>query len=100
MGPVRTPEKSVTALTEAALDLTRESPSQPHIGKGFDFYEAVRRFEVSLIERALFESGLNITQAARLLGMNKTTLHAKIKRYNLKRQLIGELRINRERAPR
>jgi DNA-binding protein Fis len=50
---------------------------------GIDLYQEVRRFETRLIERALREAEGNQTRAARLLGLNKTTLHEKIKRYGI-----------------
>jgi transcriptional regulator with GAF, ATPase, and Fis domain len=45
--------------------------------------EQVRRFEIELIQRALARTGGSQVQAARTLGVNPTTLNAKIKRYRL-----------------
>jgi transcriptional regulator with GAF, ATPase, and Fis domain len=56
----------------------------PDIKHGIDFYEAVSRFEIDLIEHALHETGGSQTKAARLLGLKVTTLHDKIKRYKIK----------------
>ena len=53
------------------------------IRSGIDFYDEVRRFEINLIQRALEHTYGNQTLAARLLGINVTTLNSKIKRYNL-----------------
>lgn len=50
---------------------------------GADFYKNVRRFEISLIKRALQLSGGSQTQAARLLKVKMTTLNSKIKRYRI-----------------
>ncbi|MGI9105551.1 MAG: sigma-54-dependent transcriptional regulator [Pyrinomonadaceae bacterium] len=53
------------------------------VGRGVDFYDEVRRFEVDLIRRALDQTGGHQSRAARLLGMNATTLNSKIKTYNI-----------------
>ena len=47
------------------------------------FYEKVRHFEMALIEQALRRTGGHQKRAARLLGLNVTTLNAMIKRYNI-----------------
>lgn len=54
------------------------------IRRGLNFYDEVRRFETSLIERALLQTTGHQRRAARLLGLGATTLHAKIKQYNIK----------------
>jgi DNA-binding NtrC family response regulator len=53
------------------------------IGRGINFYDEVRRFEIDLIRRALEQTGGHQSRAARLLGMNATTLNSKIKTYNI-----------------
>src|ERR671936_234342 len=50
---------------------------------GVNFYDEVRRFEIDLIRRALDQTGGHQSRAARLLGMNPTTLNSKIKTYNI-----------------
>jgi len=50
---------------------------------GVNFYDEVRRFEIDLIRRALDQTGGHQSRAARLLGMNATTLNSKIKTYNI-----------------
>jgi transcriptional regulator with GAF, ATPase, and Fis domain len=54
-----------------------------NIGRGVNFYDEVRRFEIDLIRRALEQTGGHQSRAARLLGMNATTLNSKIKTYNI-----------------
>jgi transcriptional regulator with GAF, ATPase, and Fis domain len=54
------------------------------ISEGIDLSDELRRFEIRLIQRALEETGGHQAQAARLLGINVTTLHSKIKRYGIK----------------
>lgn len=54
------------------------------IRRGISFYDEVSRFEVKKIRRALEITGGNQSKAAKLLGMNNTTLNSKIKVYNIK----------------
>jgi len=65
---------SSSADNVASLDLTR----------GISFYDEVSRFEIELIRRALEITGGHQSRAAKLLGMNNTTLNSKIKVYNIK----------------
>jgi len=60
-----------------------ETVATLHLARGVSFYEEVAKFEIGLIRRALEISGGNQSRAARLLGMNATTLNSKIKAYNL-----------------
>ena len=53
------------------------------INKGIDFFSEVTRFETSLIRFALEEAEGNQSKAARLLGLRATTLHWKIKLYQI-----------------
>jgi DNA-binding NtrC family response regulator len=53
------------------------------IARGVSFYDEVRRFEIDLIRRALDQTGGHQSRAARLLGLNATTLNSKIKNYNI-----------------
>jgi DNA-binding NtrC family response regulator len=53
------------------------------VSHGVNFYDEVRRFEIDLIRRALRQTGGHQSRAARLLGMNATTLNSKIKTYNI-----------------
>jgi len=50
---------------------------------GIDFYDEVERYEIELIRTALNQCGGNQTQAAKLLHLKSTTLHAKMKHYGL-----------------
>ncbi|HVF56201.1 MAG TPA: sigma-54 dependent transcriptional regulator [Pyrinomonadaceae bacterium] len=53
------------------------------VSHGVNFYDEVRRFEIDLIRRALKQTSGHQSRAARLLGMNATTLNSKIKTYNI-----------------
>jgi DNA-binding NtrC family response regulator len=71
---------------QAARAVVRESAGASaalDVGRGINFYEEVRRFEIDLIRRALDQTGGHQSRAARLLGMNPTTLNSKIKTYNI-----------------
>lgn len=71
---------------QAARSSSREGASShfvPDIGRGINFYDEVRRFEIDLIRRALEQTSGHQSRAARLLEMNATTLNSKIKTYNI-----------------
>jgi DNA-binding NtrC family response regulator len=61
-----------------------ESAASLDISRGISFYDEVSRFEIELIRRALEITGGHQSRAAKLLGMNNTTLNSKIKVYNIK----------------
>ena len=71
---------------QAALEMMRESEgasSEIDIARGVSFYDEVKAFEMDLIRRALEQTGGHQSRAARLLGLNATTLNSKIKTYNI-----------------
>jgi DNA-binding NtrC family response regulator len=70
----QTADAANVAETAASLDIAR----------GISFYDEVSRFEIELIRRALEITGGHQSRAAKLLGMNNTTLNSKIKVYNIK----------------
>jgi len=57
------------------------------ISRGVNFYDEVKKFEIDLIRRALEQTGGHQSRAARLLGLNATTLNSKIKVYNIQLRL-------------
>ena len=65
----------------------------PELNDEIDFYEEVRRFEVALIERALWRSSGSQTEAARLLQLKLTTLNSKLKTYDIQvgRSVAGDV---------
>ena len=69
----QTAAEAAPAASGAGLDVSR----------GINFYDEVRRFEIDIIRRALEQTGGHQSRAARLLGMNATTLNSKIKTYNI-----------------
>lgn len=52
-------------------------------GQGMSFAEAVEAFERNLLSDALARTGGNLSQASQELGMAKTTLFDKVKKYGL-----------------
>ncbi|MCJ7674664.1 MAG: helix-turn-helix domain-containing protein, partial [Sedimentisphaerales bacterium] len=50
---------------------------------------SLAKAERELIARALQETGWQKTQAAALLGITRATLYAKVKQYNIKKDLSG-----------
>lgn len=59
-------------------------PSHLDISHGISFYDEVARYEVGLIRRAMEMTSGHQSRAAKLLGLNATTLNSKIKTYNIK----------------
>ena len=71
---------------ELAFEMMKDSEgfsADIDISRGVNFYDEVRRFEIDLIRRALDQTGGHQSRAARLLGLNATTLNSKIKTYNI-----------------
>jgi DNA-binding NtrC family response regulator len=75
---VADPQTARAVMREGASGVTTLD-----IGRGINFYDEVRHFEIDLIRRALEQTGGHQSRAARLLGMNATTLNSKIKTYNI-----------------
>lgn len=77
--------RATLALTEVlqALGALGNQAALPDVNQGVDFYDEVCRFQATLITQALELTRGNKKQAAALLGLNASTLHAMIKRYNI-----------------
>jgi DNA-binding NtrC family response regulator len=56
------------------------APSAP-LSQGMDFDTAVTRFQLSMLQQALSQTGGNKTAAAELLGMKRTTLIMKLRSF-------------------
>lgn len=87
----RGPSLSREDLREEVLSPRRHSPNggqqmamQIDLSRGISFYDEVNRFQIDLIRRALEITGGHQSRAAKLLGMNTTTLNSKIKYYRLR----------------
>jgi len=77
------PEVRDPALAFEMMRKAEGSSGNIDIGRGVNFYDEVKRFEIDLIRRALDQTGGHQSRAARLLGLNATTLNSKIKTYNI-----------------
>jgi DNA-binding NtrC family response regulator len=72
----------LVAQLSAAVE-TLDEPTVPSIENGLDFYAEVRRFEMSLIQRALKHTAGAQNKAAVILKLKRSTLNSKIKTYRL-----------------
>jgi len=74
----------ITALT-TAVEATETIAAREvaFVGNGIDFFAQVSRFEAQMITQALRLARGSQVKAARLLGLNPTTLNAKIKTLNI-----------------
>ncbi len=70
-------------LAREMMDDSEGFSADIDISRGVNFYDEVRKFEMDLIRRALEQTGGHQSRAARLLGLNATTLNSKIKTYNI-----------------
>ncbi len=77
------PEVLDPALAQKMIADSAGTSAQIDIALGVTFYDEVKRFEIDLIQRALEQTGGHQSRAARLLGLNATTLNSKIKSYNI-----------------
>ncbi|HEY9285002.1 MAG TPA: helix-turn-helix domain-containing protein [Pyrinomonadaceae bacterium] len=58
--------------------------SIPDVERGVSFFDEVARYETYLIKRALEAAEGNQARAARLLGLNETTISSKIRRLGIR----------------
>jgi DNA-binding NtrC family response regulator len=77
------PEVRDPSLALKMIADTEGVSSDIDLARGVNFYDEVKRFEIDLIRRALDQTGRHQSRAARLLGLNATTLNSKIKSYNI-----------------
>lgn len=56
------------------------------VAKGILWREAAQQFEKLFIQRSLDQTGGKIGSAARLMGMHRNTLAAKIRQYGIRRK--------------
>ena len=80
----RTLRDLIAALTIAVeASETVAARDVAFIGDGIDFFAEVDRFEIKMITQALRLARGSQIRAARLLGLNATTLNSKIKTLNI-----------------
>src|SRR4029453_1830606 len=78
------PEVRDPELAAKMIQQTEGASGDIDIARGVNFYDEVKRFEIDLILRALEQTGGHQSRAARLLGLNATTLNSKIKSYAIR----------------
>ncbi len=71
--------REINSLEERQTTLEKKIESE----KSICLLKELQRFEASMIRCALIRSMGKQTRAAKLLGLNTTTLHAKIRRYKI-----------------
>ena len=79
---VKTLTKLLLHEIESLAEISLPNAGQPE-QKPINLNDSVQRYEVTLICNALLESRGNQSKAAKKLGMKTTTLHAKIRRYEI-----------------
>jgi two-component system response regulator AtoC len=79
--PVRFVTESGVAGTDAPGEPGTDAPGEPGTGLALD--EALRRAEREALVRALAHAGGNRSAAARLLGVSRSTLYAKLEEHRL-----------------
>lgn len=77
------PEVRDPALAMEMVMGTEGSSNDIDISRGINFYDEIKKLEIDLIRRALVQTGGHQSRAARLLGLNATTLNSKIKIHNI-----------------
>ena len=77
------PEVRDPELAFRVMSSSEGASSEIDIARGVNFYDEVKKYEIDLIRRALAQTGGHQSRAARLLGLNATTLNSKIKTYNI-----------------
>lgn len=78
-----TPEVRDPELAVRMIAATEGVSGEIDLARGVNFYDEVKKFEIDLIRRSLEQTGGHQSRAARLLGLNATTLNSKIKNYNI-----------------
>jgi two-component system chemotaxis response regulator CheY len=72
-------QESKDRLLEASRRVLFLLGSLPPTWKGFNLFDAVRRYEARIIERALTEAGGVVARAAELLGIRRQSLNSMLK---------------------
>lgn len=81
-------KQKLKVMKEIALALVEEIEAlgyvrSVNISRGINLHEEMRVFEIHLVQSAFERTGRHQTRAAKLLGINLTTLHNKLKRLNI-----------------
>ncbi len=76
-------ESFVSSVPTEALDEIHERVEQELLGQGFRLEDKLNDWEKHYITTALKISGGNLSKAARLLGINRTTLYSRLQRLSI-----------------
>lgn len=79
---IKEDEDEVAVVEEVASSISMEA-SSPSLEDGLDLKAYLAEMEVQLIQKALTQTNGNVSQAAKLLQTNRTTLVEKIRKFNL-----------------
>ena len=82
-------ESQLPAEISRTGSVSLPSASVPEIGEGFNYYDAIDRYERELIEATLARGRGVQKRAAEMLGLKATTLNEKIKRLGIGQTLPG-----------
>lgn len=74
---------STTSASQQTIESNSTSSNGPCLDDGLDLKSYLVEVEVQLIQRALSQTEGNVSQAAKLLQTNRTTLVEKIRKYEL-----------------
>lgn len=74
--------KQLLSKLQDELAVVNDTAQVKFDGK-FNLYQQIRTFEIDMIRHALFLTNNNQRLAARMLGINYTTLNSKVKRYGI-----------------
>jgi DNA-binding NtrC family response regulator len=77
------PEVRDPETARAAISASVGKSNGVDLVNGVSFYDEVKKYEIDLIRRAMDQTSGHQSRAARLLGLNPTTLNSKIKNYNI-----------------
>ena len=81
--PLTDPDDELPEVLSSSLESSRERAAARLPAEGFDLKEYLAGIERDMIERALQESNGVVQHAAELLGVGRTTLVEKIRRYQI-----------------
>ena len=76
-------KKEIYDTVESSVGMSAMGIKSPNLDEGLDLKSYLVEMEVQLIQKALSQTDGNVSQAAKLLQTNRTTLVEKIRKYDL-----------------
>lgn len=88
MNDIQVIKQKLNIMKEIALVLVEEIEAlgfvrSVNLRRGINIHEEMRIYEIHLLQSALERTGGHRTKAAQILGISLTTLHNKLKRFNI-----------------